>query len=701
MAEFPDRFYLETYQNGELFRREQVEPTEWNDFGYNFTRDDVYLSVFKQPTAKDVTLNRTAKGLILEAYDNDGINADIYLDWESIKTTGTTVDYELKARYRVELEDLNLDLTYGTGDTVNVKLSEENPYLKLKKRDGQKLPFSSTESVEGVLLTAKTRKSVKFNQRSIRNRSEFSAPLQSTFEIPNPQNGLVGYVPLFSTKNSIAEIQTPEFTDIDQTDAIPETANLLYTYSRRDSQLTITGGFTVSFRWISSIDDNAVFNNVFSVYLQKVNEQGEELEKELKFSLTTSRAQFLIDNGGDRGDFKINVPEVKDLLRGEGLSYRIEVFDTSVADINNNDFSYHFEGETDLVYVQDSLYEDTNVEMSLAFEVMQSLAEQITDTPGVFVSNALGRTDIGYPVDGPASLVGFCNGFDLRQATDIDNEKKDLILSFKNAFEALDRCFGLCMFTKNGKIHIELAESAFKDEMNGTITIEELSNKVDSQYYNIIQVGSKKIEYEDAEGLDEPNTEIEYNTPARVKKTAKYRNPIQTDYSGAERARRIQFSLDASDTKYDSKIWIISLVRDGLEYETKVGFNGYDLIENIYSPETLGNLDFTPQRSIEALKYRIGNSMYNISGNITPQNSENLAKLRSRKTGGQIVDESQPTALIRPNFKPETLKVKGAVTDVTDFDGFFDSVWQGLKYEGYLKDVKIIDNKIEGELIRR
>ena len=208
---------------------------------------------------------------------------------------------------------------------------------------------------------------------------------------------------------------------------------------------------------------------------------------------------------------------------------------------------------------ENSFHEKTETKAILAYELVDRLVTIATGKERVFYSDFLGRTDLGYPVDGKGSLTGCTHGFWVRNfdkfpiptegPPKIENLFKPLTTSFKDCVSSLDAvwCAGIGIENVNNKEIVRLEELSYFYNKNVTI---KLPNQVKNvkrsiavdKYYSSIEVGYELGgTYEEACGLDEYNTKTTYTTVINrlnnvFQKLSKYR----ADSYGLEFARRKQ-----------------------------------------------------------------------------------------------------------------------------------------------------------------
>jgi len=269
------------------------------------------------------------------------------------------------------------------------------------------------------------------------------------------------------------------------------------------------------------------------------------------------------------------------------------------------------------------------------YECFDSLLQQITGKTNIFKSDLLGRTTLGYPSNGEASEIIVTNGLLLRNATFSDDTNVDLTLTFEKLYSTLNALYGVGLGYDGEKFFIERREffkqNSIEIDLTGVNFTREL---VTDLIYNKVKVGNKQIKYENVNGTNEHNTILEFSNPIKISSnTLNLVTDYNTDYLGAELARRLSFTNDKNvDTKYDDKVFLLS-VYDTFVWETKLGLVGYTSVSGVLLPQYAGNLDFSPKRMLLRNSDLIRIGMFNEpTMELRFEKSENLAALVSRAT---------------------------------------------------------------------
>jgi hypothetical protein len=271
---------------------------------------------------------------------------------------------------------------------------------------------------------------------------------------------------------------------------------------------------------------------------------------------------------------------------------------------------------------EDSFNEKSTTKAVLAHELMDKLVTIGTNKEKAFYSDFIGRTDLGYSIDGTGSLTGITHGLWVRgfdklpiptEIPKVENLFKPVTTSFKDAVQSLDAIWnvGIGIETIGNKERVRLEERSFFFNNNVTIRLPNQVKNVKRScateyYYSSLEFGSNKGgTYDEAMGLDEPNGKSNFTTVInRLKGTYSKLATYRWDSYGMEFARRKQKSLnDTVDTPYDNDIFLMDLFKNPVGgFEQRLWFNKYDRAKDdfekeptgIFSPETATNLRFSP-----------------------------------------------------------------------------------------------------------
>lgn len=218
----------------------------------------------------------------------------------------------------------------------------------------------------------------------------------------------------------------------------------------------------------------------------------------------------------------------------------------------------------------------TYVKAVMVHEAGERLIRSITGNGDRLLSDFLGRTDIGYPVDGCGSYGSITNGFQLRQFSVTD---KGIELSFKTYIESLSAIYCLGLAYENDEagndiVRLERIEHFYRD--HEVLFIENAADYQEESaqelVFNNIEIGYEKFPEEDEKGLDEFNTRHEYITPIKRhdNKFPKLSKLIASGYA-IEYTRRELYTKDGENkksTKYDDDCFILALHKGETAFRT-------------------------------------------------------------------------------------------------------------------------------------
>lgn len=323
------------------------------------------------------------------------------------------------------------------------------------------------------------------------------------------------------------------------------------------------------------------------------------------------------------------VNDVISLEQNEALAISVHTDYTGPID----DVSYQYL-ETSLRVIENDSFPITPALNLLPHELFDRLLEKITGEKGLLISNLLGRTDIGYDQDGEWAYLGvssgfWARGFDLPDTgilsgitnlLSLGSEKKQFTISLKDAYDSLYAIVPVIwgIETRNGKEYFRLEHYSYSQQdfvgvqygrsINGKYTVLQASKPevkiLSDKLYTNVTVGFEKggNDYEEISGLSSPHGKSEFNTSLRNTPEKKYTvvSKIRADVEGYNLARRKQASETRDeDTPYDQDLFFRHLKKVGSQYFSRTWPD--DLTEapqgdEVYSPDTMGNLLITPFR---------------------------------------------------------------------------------------------------------
>lgn len=275
----------------------------------------------------------------------------------------------------------------------------------------------------------------------------------------------------------------------------------------------------------------------------------------------------------------------------------------------------------------------------LLYEAFQRCCQYYTNQLDCFRSTLLGRTDLGYAEDGYLSLAGVTNGSNLRgRNVPIFSSLQDLI-DFGNSiactgfgFEKLPDGKWVLVFEKREYFYDKGLKILSLGKVAGVkrpVYSKLFWNKVDYGFETKVDVGQ-------VNALDEFNTKRSHSLSVTNTKSAlKISTKMVTGGYQIEAQRRLSNSTE--DGKLDDANFAIRMIRDGLTYKPMKN-EGYTLIENILSPETVYNIDWHPSRTLRNWYPILASAMvYTLTKKITFLSGEVNFRLRTQKTGEDFI----------------------------------------------------------------
>jgi len=387
-----------------------------------------------------------------------------------------------------------------------------------------------------------------------------------------------------------------------------EVSNLFFAVSDRKRMLHIKFkiDFTVHIKDLDDVD-------FFHFWLRIA-----QYENGTDYNLKQNRFLFDKDSYSDLENkrFSISFDEVITVEKGDSLSL---CFDQNYDGDSLHSSRLTIEAKDivcdNFTIEEDSFFDKSTTKSVLIYEMCERLLEICTNQKKALRSNILGRTDLGYAIDGKYSLLGLNHGFWIRgfdklpipsEVPKVENLFKPLTTSFKENFESLEAVFnlGAGIELEGNKEILRIEEKSFFYNRNVLIKLPNQVKKVKrneapDSYFSSLQFGYEKGgDYSEAMGLDEPNAKSNFTTVI---------NGLKNDYSkiskhradgyGFEFARRQSVTLNnTEDTTYDNDIWLNDLKRgiNNVFLQRKWQDDFEKQPTGIFSPDTAFNLRLSP-----------------------------------------------------------------------------------------------------------
>lgn len=589
----------------------KVEPEGWKSDDTEFGRSKTYHGIFPQfsNNLKFVLDGATYINLVRDLY---GVNERIKLIREE-RNPKTDVWDETYYGF------LDLSTWESEDGKVSCKFNSAGIEQALKVRESDMFEIDRISTEGGYPLDPLNPIVVAIDGREIFLKSQWivkpeenKVTMSDYTSVGNTRGSTVG-VPLFlsskSHENAQSVLPGGNVGDNDwNRTGNGEVSNMFFAVS--DRQRTLHIKFTLEFYVnIESLRDISNFR--FWVRMAHYQNSSDFNLKSNDFLFTSNDYNFL-----NNKKFSISYDKTVTIEAGDSLALQ---FDQNFDGTNNRDSRLTINVTDiktyDFLVEEDSFFEKSTTKSVLIFELFERLLAICTNQKQSLRSNLLGRTDIGYQTDGKWSLIGFTHGFWIRgfdklpipsEVPKVENLYKPLTTSFKEAYEAAHAVLniGVGIEKEGAKEILRIEELSYFYNRNVTIRLPNQVKKVkrnEASDFNFssLQFGYEKGgDYEEAMGLDEPNTKSVFTTVINgIKNEFIKVSKIRADNYGFEFARRKPVTLNnTEDSGYDNDIWFQDLKRGVNEVflQRKWQDDFEKAPTGIFSPGTAFNLRLSP-----------------------------------------------------------------------------------------------------------
>jgi hypothetical protein len=367
---------------------------------------------------------------------------------------------------------------------------------------------------------------------------------------------------------------------------------------------------------VERVDQDHAKDKEHFVEIRRINHVGANDE-------LTSR-EVIFSAGNPQDDIgvlrNVNIERTYDLIEGESLAIvfltrtniNAPIFKTGNLDV------YFTVLDSKLVVTDIEPYVSTTSRCIKPIDLFERIVAKITGKNDLVVSSIFG-------VGGEYEYMVCDNGFWARGFPDsyIDSDEVERTIqfntSFKDAFQSFNYLEPLVWFidiiANKQVVRIETAKYTMQNFIGVVLpevdNIEHQSSKPD--YFSSVSIGHKQtLDYEEINGLDEPNGKSDFNTHITLNES-KYiiNSTFRFDPVGYELIRRIQFvDKPKEDTTRDSHIWIHDGKVSGSRRNLNTGL-GEDIVTHnlwtdrfdsaptgIFDPDTAWNLWLSPMNRL-------------------------------------------------------------------------------------------------------
>jgi hypothetical protein len=674
-----------------------TEPVGWDSDDKEYSRDDKYHGVFVK-MSNNLKFIENGYETLKFIYEIGGINEDIRLVKEE-KHPKTDIWTRVYDGY------LDMSTYVDENKTISIKFNSGGIEKLLKSRESEKVEIDRETTIDGKQIPPLDTKIIELEPRRIFLKSKLKADNTRNYTGHFSRAGDTGSyssgIPFDIVNKSHEELQ-----DILYDSAIGSgdsggphngmTGMMFFALSDKERVLKVK--LDISFKFALNILNESWGNyqinltryangasytaaeriNIFHLpnIHEMENANGRTFFKTIEIEITVGKNESLALESRLRFD-----------LRNVNASQNTARIECMLTDVNGS-----------LTVDEDSFFEKTTTKIVLAHELADRLVAIATNRTDAFYSDFLGRTDIGYPIDGKASLTGAAHGFWVRgfdklpiprpAASGIPetvNLFKPFTTSFKDYIASMTAVWNVGVgIEKIGfRERVRVEDLSYFYNRNTTIRLTNQVQKVKrsvsvSKYYSSLEFGSiEGGNYEEAVGLDEYNGQSNFTTIInRLNNVYSQISTYRKDSYGLEFARRKPVSLnDTEDTAYDSSIWLLDLFRNpyGI-FEQRLWFNKYDRSKDdfeqsptgVFSPETATNLRFSPFNCL--LRHSLwfsGGLTKNVTDYVRYASSSANSQLKTKLAGGNEYAENGNiinSELPRARYVPEIIEFEHEVS---------------------------------------
>lgn len=519
-----------------------------------------------------------------------------------------------------------LDLSaYSTEEDIfaDVDINDSSFARKIKSRDGTKVTFSRTKSIEGLTLPTNQSVTVQLHEREEKLTGLYGvSEIVNTLDanIGQPNGGIVW--PIVKQSSNIDNLIDTPFNQMDSLAAV--------FWTKADTQATLAINVKVS----GTVHSGSDAEGTRTLLLRKYTDD--------TFANFVDENLFVIPkaNFGVTKPFSFDGPIPASFINAIQTNEQMAF----VISADNQDFFKATFDEIEISIELNQLFDTTQAQGFLMHESFERIVQVITDKEDSFRSNFFGRIDIGYESDGEGAFQTIHSGAQIRAIPNV-NPSESLVSLFKSMNAQRNLGLGIEFNEVNQPfIRVEKKEHFFSGDVIMTIqSVNELTKDFSREWaYNEIEVGYTKSEIEDINGREEYNNKFQWTTfISSFKNKLDLTSTLRADPYGIEKVRQLQWSTNPNeDIKEDNDNFTVVVLPDGENYRNARDEN-YDLVENIFSPESAYNLDITPGRMLRANGnvIRPGLEKY-LDEEIVFGFAEQKEDLKSQKTGEAAITEN-------------------------------------------------------------
>ena len=552
------------------------EPIGWSEDDFEIERHKDYHGVFTK-LSNNLKFIGNAMEYIESSYVIGGLNANCSLSKREL--TDYNGDIRWVEKYYA-IADFN---TKKIEDGVlSVQFTSNKLAELIRSHEGDEFEIERQTSIDDEAIGFMALNAVEIKGRAIVEVAEADISATGMKLVTDPYYGLdiVTLTPFTRFKNQGPE-RHGQVSVLSHWSEDTSADNLIYVNAPfEDMNRVVTLDYDINFTVFNCNSGVQMFINLFEY--NDVTAIYEEIER------TTLLTKSIGVDGysGINTEFNIKGTWKRELTHKQGIE--IGFF------LGNKDAEIHFKtGKRSFYKIDEKSSFTSSVKLTCSFvhDVAQRLMRIITGKEDVFYSKYFGREELGYKEDGFGGLIGLISGWWVREFVPLDEKYKSMTFSLKSFMDSLRAEFNIGIGIEstlfNERLRFEDLKYFYQSEVvvKFPYPVTNVTSEVDpSLFFSGLHFGyTEGGDYENSNGLDEPNVETEWVTPIR-KSENKYekKSKIRADEYAMELTRRKPKSLfPEEDTGRDDHNWFLDLKRTiGTSFAQR-SWNETDIVSRI------------------------------------------------------------------------------------------------------------------------
>lgn len=577
------------------------EPVGFADIELSIKRDEVFHGMSYEASTSILQFRGTAYDYLKDKYETEGVKSNVLF---RAMTTCETYDYEELLSGRLNFGKYKE--TCGDQCFISMPVEQDSCAVVFNARKDQSVDVDKNTGVDSIMPLAEyaglgVSTELPAHELFVGIDANVSEPyhVDVDFLIGIGADVWFGMRPLYTVirNDSIETSNLSEGTDIGSTPAVDIYDEVISPQLLFDDLIAcFDGGFEYNFRLKGSIYMLGGFSEL-RVRLGK---------GEWPNMFTQIGISILSPTTNDTVLFDVTFTGTTTLNTGDGLYMLLEI--RKQGPLIHTNFNVIFDTESSVLVTAKKDCPATNADLYYVHETLSRVSEAITNGCVRVKSSFYGRTDsepFAFPADGCGGLRTLTSGLKIRQAVE-----DKFFVSMKDLLEGLNGIDNIGFdivedpdIIDRSLLRIEGVDFFYQDiEILRHDGIPKAETEVEeTKHYSRIEVGYKKWEVERVNGLDEFNSNRQYNTSLDTINSHLDITSILVAGSYPIEITRQQSFADSggADTKYDNDTFIICMERPSYPYGTiQVELGNITNAQNIFSPNTIYNYRISPLRNL-------------------------------------------------------------------------------------------------------